>query len=159
MGEGKIHLRQILQMGVMMEKRGQDFYNGLAERAGDTKTKELYRRLADAETRHKELIEKTLAEWKPIALDGESLRVFDQETGFRGIFSSPPSFDSSEEEAAKYAIAQEWKMVDFYRFFENDFPDAWRAMKLQELVEGERRHVKAIVAAYPQLKDIIATAG
>ncbi|MBN1526999.1 MAG: ferritin family protein [Candidatus Omnitrophica bacterium] len=158
MAEGKIHLRQILQMGVMVEKRGEEFYKGLADRPGDTKTRELYRRLADAETRHKEFIEKTLAEWKPIALDAASMRVFDQETRFRGIFASPPPPDSSEEDAAKYAVAQEWKMVDFYRFFENDFPDAWRAMKLQELVEEERRHVKAIVAAYPQLKDLTAMA-
>lgn len=157
MAQNKAHLRQILQMGVMMERRGQDFYNGLAERSGGAKTKELYRRLADAEARHRELIEKTLSEWKPIALDAESMKVFDRETSFRGIFANPPPGDSSEEEAAKYAISQEWKMVDFYRFFENDFPDAWRAMKLQELVMEERRHVKAIVAAYPQLKDITAT--
>ena len=157
MGEGKIHLRQILKIGVMMEKQGEDFYNGLAEKSGDAKTKELYRRLADAEVRHRELIEKTLSEWKPIALDAESMRVFDQEARFRGIFAKAPPPGSTEEEAAKYAISQEWKMVDFYRFFENDFPDAWRAMKLQELVMEERRHVKALVAAYPQFKDLTAT--
>jgi len=158
MAQNKVHLRQILQMGAVMEKQGEEFYNGLADKSGEPKTKELYRRLADAEVRHRELIEKTLSEWKPIALDVESMKVFDQETRFRGIFASPPPPGSSEEEAAKYAIAQEWKMVDFYRFFENDFPDAWRAMKIQELVMEERRHVKALVAAYPQFKDLTAMA-
>ncbi|MBN1526277.1 MAG: ferritin family protein [Candidatus Omnitrophica bacterium] len=151
MFNGRVHLRHIFEVGLMIGKQGEAFYNALAEKVLDPAAKALSRNLARLERRHVQLIEAILSGWKSLSLNKESMDFYGQELKRRGIFKDPPLADATEEDIAEYAIHQEREMVDFYRAFENAFSDSWRRMYIQQLVTEERGCMRDLVAAYPQV--------
>jgi len=148
---GRVHLRHIFEVGLMITKQGEAFYIDLAQKVLDPAAKALCRNLARIERRHVQLIETTLSEWRSLSIDKESMDFYGQELKRRGIFMDSPPADATEENVAQYAIRQERGMVDFYRAFEDAFSDSWRRMYIQQLVTEERGCMRDLVAAYPQV--------
>jgi rubrerythrin len=148
--EEKIPMRHLFQIAIRLEEEGKDFYTILAEKASDEKARKMWQKLANDETDHKRLFEKTLSQWLPRPADKESLNSLINELRDRGLFSNPLLPDATEEEAVKYAIHNEEMTADFYLSFEKTFPDAWRKMHIQELVTMERQHAE-------NLRDFLAT--
>jgi rubrerythrin len=138
--ETKIPMRHLFQVAIRLEGEGKDFYTMLAEKASDGKARKLWQELANDETAHKQLFENTLSRWLPRPADNESLDSLIKELRSRGLFSNPPLPDATEEEAVKYAIHNEEMTADFYLSFEKTFPDAWKKLHIQELVNTERQH-------------------
>ena len=144
-----IHLRHILEAGILMEERGRDFYNEFAKKVADPKTKDLCRSLAWDELGHKAFIEKILYRWLPLPPDREALSSIGEQMKWLNIYLNPPDINSTEEETAKYAIEQEKKMAYFYLSFEKSFPDTWKRTNIQILVMAERSHANKLISVYP----------
>jgi len=147
----KIHLRQLLEAGILIEEKGREFYIRLAEKSADLKVKDLCFNLAREEDEHKSFIEKILYKWLPLPLTAEALRLVEKEMKYWGIYLNPPSVEATEEDMAKYAIDQEVKMVNFYLSFEKSFPQAWKRMNVRLLVTAEKSHADKLLSVYPNL--------
>ncbi|MDD3087305.1 MAG: hypothetical protein PHP89_01930 [Candidatus Omnitrophica bacterium] len=147
----KIHLRQLLEAGILIEEKGREFYNRLAEKSTDQKVKDLCFSLSREEVEHKIFMEKILYKWLPLPLTAEALRLIEEEMKRWGIYLNPPGIDATEEDMAKYAIDQEVKMANFYLSFEKSFPQAWKRMNIRLLVTAERSHADKLINAYPSL--------
>lgn len=140
-----IRLRHLLHIGILVEERGKDFYEGLAQRAADSKVKELCRRLTREEIEHRQLIAKMLYRWLPVSIDRKTLDFFEKELEASGIFKDPPPADSTIEALLAYALDQERKMVDFYASFESAFPAEWKRMHVKRLADEEIKHVRDLM--------------
>lgn len=147
----KIHLRQLLEAGILIEDKGREFYNRLAEKSVDQKVKDLCFSLAREEGEHRDFIEKILYKWLPLPLTAEALRLIEEEMKRWGIYLNPPGIDATEEDMAKYVIDQEVKMANFYLSFEKSFPQAWKRMNIRLLVTAERSHADKLISVYPSL--------
>jgi rubrerythrin len=145
-GKNNIHLRHLLRIAISIEEQGENFYDNLAEKTENPDVRNLCRKLAVDEVRHRQYFEKTLNRWLPIPADLRSLELLKQKLKKKGIFSDPPPLDVSEEDMIKYAIEQENKTFDFYLSFESVFPDAWKRMHVQRLAEEEKGHAKKLMA-------------
>ncbi len=154
-GKRNLHLRHLLQVGILMEDRGRNFYLILADKVMRPDVKKLCNKLADDELRHKKLIEDTLSEWLSLPIYKETQAGLEQEMNARRLFLNPPSFESTEDEMVRYAIEQEIKSVDFYMSFETAFPEAWKRMHVQNLVMEEKSHANELIVSYPQFKDMV----
>jgi rubrerythrin len=148
-----IHLRHLLRVGILLEQRGEDFYDKLTEKATNLNVRSLCRKLAIDEVRHKHFIEKILYRWLPIPIDIHSLALFERELKKKGIFLDSPSPDASVEDLIKYAIEQEKKMADFFLSFENAFPEAWKRMDIEKLVSEERGHINKLMNLSSEFKN------
>ena len=136
-----VHLRHVLQMAVRVEEKGLQFYKMYSEVTRDFRVKELVTRIISEEAKHKQLLLSMLAQWKPLAENGDIFERFDTEMKVRRIFFSMPNKYASEDEIIAYAIEQEKKLVDFYKGFEHAFPQGWKRLNIQALVVMERTHV------------------
>ena len=144
--ERKIHLRHLLQAGVLIEEQGKAFYDSLAEKAVKQGVKDLCSKLAREEIGHKQFLEDIVSRWLPLPISHESSAVIERELKERGIFVAPPSPDSTEKEFLKYAIETENKMIDFYLFFEEKFSDTWKKMNGERVANEDRRHAEQLIA-------------
>ena len=144
--EKKIHLRHLIQAGVLIEEKGKAFYDSFAERAADKDVKKLCLWLARQELEHKQFLEDMVSQWVPLPIDKERLAVIEHELTIRGIFIRPPSPDLTEREFVEYAISTENKMINFYLFFEEKFTAAWKQMNVQRIVAEERNHAAKLKA-------------
>jgi len=140
--EGRVPMRHLFQAAILLEEHGENFYSTLAEKASDEEAKRIWQKLANDETTHKRLFEKTLSRWLPRPADSESLDSLIEELRSRGLFSNPPLPDATEEEVVQYAVHNEEVTADFYLSFEKAFPDAWKKLRIQELVTTERQHAE-----------------
>jgi len=145
-GKNNIHLRHLLRIAISIEEQGENFYDNLAEKTINPDVRHLCRKLAVDEVRHRQYFEKTLNRWLPIPSDMHSIDLLKQKLKKKGIFLDPLPPDVSEEDMIKYAIEQEKKTAEFYLSFENGFPDAWKRMHVERLVEEERSHAKKLMA-------------
>jgi rubrerythrin len=145
----QVRLREVLQMGIIMEEKGRQFYKKLASSSRSKKVKKICLDLANKEVEHKSLIEGILDRWLPVPMSRPSLSFFREEMKSRGIFTDPLPSETSEKDLLNYAISQEHRMEKFYQSFEEDFPSAWKRMHLERLVMEERSHAS-------QLEDLLS---
>ncbi len=146
---GKLHLRHVLQLSIILEEEGRKFYELLGSRAVNQGVKDLCRKLVEDEIRHKKTFENIYFRWLPFYLDEATMQLFESELKRRGIFLNPPPSDTTEREMIKYAIDQEEKMAEFYAAFEKVFPEAWRRINIEHLVMEEREHAKQLMTMLP----------
>jgi rubrerythrin len=147
-----MHLGRLLQVSILVEERGTNFYNNLEKRVANPDVKKICLKLATDGIRHKEFIEKNLFRWLPLTMNRQTLTLFEKELTISGIFLNPPSLDSSEQELIKYAIAQEETKANFYLSFEKAFPEPQRRMNIQFLAMEARAHASELIASYQKLK-------
>jgi rubrerythrin len=150
--EGTVRLRHLMQLGVQLEAKGESFYQDLSRKAVRAETKKLCLKLSQDEVNHRKLLESILSRWVPLQADKDTFTQFDSQLKAQGIFQQPPSGDASEEEMARYAIAQEKRMAQFYGSFEKDFPQEWKKGYAQRLVMEEESHASQLLDLYPQFK-------
>lgn len=136
----RLHLRYVLQVAILIEQEGKQFYERLAQASPDTKVKELCVKLAQDESDHKKLFEQVLSQWLSLTVDEEYLKSYIQKLKKEGLFSDPPFLNASEKDLIRYAIGIENKTADFYLSLEKKFPDFWRQMQIHQLVKTEREH-------------------
>lgn len=144
--EQKIHLRHLIQVGILMEERGNAFYDSFAGKALDQDVKRVSLWLAGHELLHKQLLEDIISQWLPIPVDKGRIAVIENELKVRGIFVKPPLPDFTEREFIEYAISIENKMINFYLFFEEKFTAAWKQMNVHKIVNEERNHAAQLKA-------------
>lgn len=147
-----VHLRHVLYVGMLMEERGKNFYEQLADMVQDEKAKLLCAELAETEMKHKKHIEKVLAQWSPLPIDAESMTRAEQALKNSGIYLDLPPMGAAENDIIKYAIEQERKQVEFYRSFESAFPEGWKKMSLELIVQDEKAHLDQLSRTYPDIR-------
>ncbi len=147
-----IHLRDLFRLAVMMEEQGRDFYLKMAEKTRDAKTKELCSLLAEEEARHWLLLLNKLSRWHKLEVNRLTWPAFLERVKQEGFFEDAPDESAPEDQLAAYAIRQEIKSAEFYQLFEAAFPEAWKRVRLHDLVLEERSHEARLRAAYPHLK-------
>lgn|GEM_PF-1259962 len=138
----KTRLRNILQLGILLEERGEEFYGDCAEKAQDAGVRELFRKLADDEVEHRKLIEDQLARWEPLPVRKKTLERLDPGGTVLRLFSSPPSPGAGKREIIDFALNVERQMVSFYEDFRSEFPERWKMAKLEGMVEEEKGHIR-----------------
>lgn len=146
-----VRLRDLYRLAVLMEEEGMALYLKLTEQAVNPETRRLCAKLADEEAEHKQLFQDKLHRWRSLSPNRLTWPAFLERVKHEGLYGAPPDGKAAEEEMAAYAILQEKKTVEFYRMFENSFPDAWRREKLKDLVEQERSHERKLREAYPNI--------
>ncbi len=140
----KIRLRHVLFLGTMLEQQAEEFYRRLARQANDPGVKLLCEELADDEIEHLDLIKGMLSRWQKAPINKSDLEDMGANERLRKLFLSPPGPDATEHEMIEYGIEEEKKMVEFYTDFEKEFPQAWKIMKLREIINEEEKHVKKL---------------
>lgn len=148
-----IRLRDLFRLAVLMEEAGRDFYLKMSEKASDVKTKELCSILAEEESRHWLLLLNKLSRWHTLDVNRLTWPAFLERVKREGFFENAPADNASEDQLAAYAIRQEAKSAEFYQLFEPAFPEAWKRVRLHDLVLEERSHEARLRAAYPHLNN------
>jgi rubrerythrin len=146
-----VRLRDLFRLAVLLEEEGMALYLKLAEQSLNPETRRLCARLADDEAEHKQLFQDRLSRWRSLYPNRLTWPTFLERVKQEGLYGNPPDGKANEQEMAAYAIRQEKNTVEFYRMFENSFPDAWRREKLKDLVEQERSHEQKLREAYPDI--------
>ena len=119
-------LEDLLQMAMLMEQKGYDFYSAVIERSPERRVKNEIRFLREEEARHKTLFQEMLKK-KGKSASGklsaalEALLKREFTTPLDELISSKKI--ESSEEALKFGISMEQKIVDFYAVLK-DLPGA-----------------------------------
>lgn len=142
--DGRIPLRHILQVSMQIEEQGKIFYANLAESTGKNDVRELCLWLSKEEEAHRELLASLLGQWLPRPVDQLATSALLQKFHDKGIFLSPPGFDSGEEVLIQYALQQEYLMAEIYATFEEAFPEIWKRLRIQQLMNEELKHAEKI---------------
>ena len=135
-----LHLRYVLQVAILIEQEGEQFYRQLAQLPSDTKVKELCFKLAHDESEHKKLFEEFLSHWISLPVDEEYLKSYIQKLKKKGLFYIPSFLSTSVEDLLKHAIEYENTTADFYQSLEKEFTELWKQMHIHQLVIIERGH-------------------
>jgi len=147
----EIRLRDLFRLAVLLEEEGMALYLKLADMAMSPDTRKLCAKLAEDEVEHKQLFLDRLGRWRSLHPNRVTWPLFLEKVKAEGLYDNPPGGTATEKEMAAFAILQERRTVEFYRMFENSFPDAWRREKLKDLVEQERSHEQKLREAYPDI--------
>ena len=148
---GEVRLRDLYRLAVMLEEEGIALYLKLAQLAEDDATRKLCMRLADDEEEHRQLFRERLERWRSLHPNRVTWPAFLEQVKLEGLFDNPPGPKAEEKAMAAFAIRQERRTVEFYRMFEQAFPDAWRRDKLRDLVDQEMSHEQKLREAYPDI--------
>jgi rubrerythrin len=140
----RIHLRQLLQIAVLVEEQGQSFYEQLAANTPDTQVRRLSLRLAGDEQRHRNIFRKSLDQWLPLPLKGDTLVEITKYFEAQGLFALPPGGARTAEALLRFAIAQEHAAVEFYRAIEKSFPQTWKRLAVMRIIVEERAHAAVL---------------
>lgn len=144
-----IRLRDLFRLGVLLEEEGGAFYLRMAGKAAGQAARALCLQLAAEEEKHRGLLQGQLNSWRPLGVHAVQWPLFLEKVKKEGFFGQPPADSASEREMAAYAISQEIKSAEFYRLFEDSFPEAWKRAEIHRLVAEERAHEARLRAAYP----------
>jgi len=147
-----VRLRDLFRVAVLIEENGKDFYLKMEARAGRPETKKLCAWLAAEEDRHRLFAQAHLDRWQPLGTHLTDWPILLERVKQEGFFAAPPSAGAAETEMAAFAIKQEIKSAEFYRLFEQAFPEAWKRSRLDRLVQEELAHEARLRAVYPELK-------
>ncbi|MGF7185908.1 rubrerythrin [Desulfitispora alkaliphila] len=143
---------ELIEFAVEVEKKGEKFYNSLAEKCDDDKASELFQFLAKEEAKHQLDFSKL----------GEKLKEFNARESFEGEYLeyvqslvSSHMFNrdldtildkiSTTEDAIDFAINFEKDSIVFFIEFKN-MVNASEAHVIEELIGEERKHIKKLTA-------------
>ncbi len=142
----RIPLRNILQVSAEIEEEGKNFYYDFAGKTKYSEARELCLWLVKEEEAHRDLLIRLLGHWLPRPVDELTTSAILQKFHSRGVFRKPPSADSPEEIWIQYALLQESLMADIYGSFEEAFPEIWKRLRIQQLVNEEMKHTEKILS-------------
>jgi rubrerythrin len=110
-------VEELLQMAVLMEQKGYDFYSAVIEKSPERRVKNEIRFLREEEARHKVLFQEMLKKKGKSASGRLSAAL---EALLRREFTNPldelisSKKIESNEEALKFGVSMEKKIIDFY---------------------------------------------
>jgi rubrerythrin len=119
-------VEDLLQMAVIIEQKGYDFYSAVIEKSPERRVKNEIRFLREEEVRHKSLFQEMLKK-KGKSASGKVSAALD--VLLRREFTNPleelisSKKIESNEEALKFGVSMEQKIVDFYAVLK-DLPGA-----------------------------------
>jgi rubrerythrin len=139
-----VHLRQLLNVAVLLERDGATFYRKLAQGNIPSRVKELCQKFANEEETHQAILQNLSSHWIPLRRDAG--QVFDLYSKVKEgrMFGNPPYSITSEQQLIAFAIEQENKLLDFYISFEKAFPEQWNRIKLEQIVMMGQAHVREL---------------
>ena len=143
----------IFRVGVQIETSGKLFYETAAKQARETKTKELFRELADWENQHIELFERLRLQLPETAKEenlfdpGSELEMYIKATADSHIFiknkdiSSLVSTLKTPQEVLDLAITFEKDSVVFYGTMKKAIPESFGKGWMDALINEEIKHI------------------
>lgn len=142
--KSKIHLRHIIQMGIIIEEEGNRFYRTFADNCSDFETQHLCIHLAEEETKHRLILQDILYKWLPIPIDNNTMSHLKNKLKEKGIFFIYPPSDIDFNEFYKNALNLEESTIKFYHSFRNSFGADWKRLKIDMLIEEENKHLEML---------------
>ncbi len=148
MTDGKVFFNaaEVYQFAVRIEDNGEKFYRGVAANSADSKVRELFTSLADAEVGHKKLFQSLLdgleAYEPPETYPGEYfeyLRAYADNIIFTSQIDKELTAKVTPMEAVDFGIRRELDSITYYLETKNVVPDAQKS-KIDRIVEEERQH-------------------
>lgn len=144
---------EVVTMAIEIEKNGLDFYNALAARATDEKSKELYTYLANEEVKHKLTFQKMLDNLKNMELtaaDEEEYNHYLKALTSSRVFKSNQSAEElldelkDEKAAIEFAINAEKDSILFYYELLDQAFDEDRA-SIERVIKEEKVHLAKLL--------------
>lgn len=143
-------MRQALQVAVFIEQEGERFYRDLAAASQDEKIKAMCLKLAEDELAHRKIFEKSLGHWRTLHSKEENIKAYLKKLNLQGLFSSPAYLNASLEDLIENAVGYEKKTIEFYKSIENDFPETWKRMHIENIILLEKEHVDHLSLLKPK---------
>ena len=144
---------EIVQLGIQIEKNGQDFYNTLSAQTKNEKAKGLFAYLAGEEAKHiqffKKILEKT-TKYEPAGLDAEEYYAYMNALASEHVFTQK---DKGEEAARKIkndgqavdiGIGFEKESIIFYEGMKKTVPD-YDQVIIDQLIAQEQSHLMQLL--------------
>jgi rubrerythrin len=139
-------LREVLMLAVRFLNFGVNFYTRTANVVADPDTKKLCLELARNEARKVTRLQDTLNTWLPQSLSPRMVEWAQMFICKNDLYARKFSAASSKSEILNYAVSCRNKMKRFYSHFRNTFPELWKRMHLEYLIEEEEEDRKALLA-------------
>lgn len=150
---------EVVQLGIEIEKNGQDFYNTLSAQTKNDKAKSLFEFLAKEEAKHIQLFKKILEKtnkYEPAGLDADeyyaymnalaSEHVFTQKDKGRELAKSI----KSDKEAVQMGIGLEEDSIVFYIGLKKVVPQYDQTV-VGELITQEESHLRQLIGLKAKL--------
>lgn len=146
-----IRLRDLFRLAVLIEEEGLALYLNMAAKASKEETRKLCEDLAAEETVHLHMAQTQLGAWRSLPPNNQLWPAFLEKVRQEKLFGGAPGPQASEAEMAAFAIQQEKRTAEFYKLFEQSFPDAWKRAQMHKLMMEELGHEARLRGAYPDI--------
>ncbi|MFA5090537.1 MAG: ferritin family protein [Candidatus Omnitrophota bacterium] len=143
---------EIVELGIQIEKNGQDFYSALADKTNEEKGRQLFRYLALEEEKHITVFKGILAglgAYEPQGLDADEYFAYMKELASGCIFTVKDkgkeiaSKVQNEDEAIGLGIGFEKDSIVFYEGMKKAVPE-YDHKVLDELIAQEQEHLRQL---------------
>jgi len=145
---------EVLQLAVRIEENGRDFYDILASKAKDERTKSMFLFLSEEEGKHIEDFRKILDEVKnstPKEAFTDDYFAYIKSLSEKYVFTESGKGRvlaegiDSEKEALDFAVKIERDSIDFYKNIKKSVP-ADSLNSLDEIISQEQGHLKKLLS-------------
>ena len=143
---------EIVQLGIQIEKNGQDFYNTLSAQTKNEKAKGLFEFLAGEEAKHiqvfKKILEKT-AKYEPVGLDADEYYAYMNALASEHVFTQKDKGAEiaraikTDNEVVEKAIGFEKDSIVFYEGMKKIVPDYDKKI-VDDLIAQEQGHLRQL---------------
>ncbi|MFC1808764.1 ferritin family protein [Candidatus Omnitrophota bacterium] len=151
-GGMKVSLRELLNVSLTIEKRGEDFYRKASNVVSDPNVRELCRRLSYFEARHAEKIAAVLNQWLPRAPRPRFVEWTEKYIKKHTLFMESFNTTTAITDVLKSAIATEEITQKFYTSLKHSFPDFWKRQHLEYLIQEEAEHREMLTTLLEKIK-------
>jgi len=144
---------EIVQLGIQIEKNGQDFYNTLSAQTKNEKAKGLFEFLAGEEAKHiqvfKKILEKT-AKYEPVGLDADEYYAYMNALASEHVFTQKDKGAEiarqikNDKEAVQKGIGFEEDSIVFYMAARKIIPQYDQKI-VDQLISQEEIHLRQLI--------------
>jgi rubrerythrin len=144
---------EIVELGIQIEKNGQDFYNTLSAQTKNEKAKELFAYLAGEEAKHilvfKKILEKT-TQYEPAGLDADEYYAYMNALASEHVFTQKNKGAEvakrikSAKEAIQMGISLEEDSIVFYQGVKKIIPQYDQTI-VDQLIAQEESHLRQLI--------------
>lgn len=144
--------KEIVEIGIQIEKNGRDFYNTLLKQSKEIKTQELFKFLATEEEKHIKAFQKILEQttkYEAQGLDSDDYFAYMNALASEHIFTKANTGESvaksikSDKEAIERAIGFEKDSIIFYEGMKSVVPD-YDKKTVNALIIQEQDHLRRL---------------
>jgi rubrerythrin len=144
---------EIVELGIQIEKNGQDFYNTLSAQTKNDKAKGLFEYLAGEEARHIQVFNKILektTKYEPAGLDADEYYAYMNSLASEHVFTQKDKGTeiakgiSSDKEAVQMGIGFEEDSIVFYQGVKKIVPQ-YDQTTVDQLIAQEEQHLRQLI--------------